>query len=158
MSIQLQVKGLDDLIKKLDKFPDEIEANMGAAGEEAAKAVLSTQGLQNYPPETEANMAPTPYWIRGRGMQRGGVRVPEYNDMSSQRLGTRWTVKTINRVNTLISNSADYAQWVYGEAQSSAMGRIGWRKLFEVAEQMTGKITEIYAAWVERAQRRVGLK
>jgi outer membrane murein-binding lipoprotein Lpp len=156
--ISIKVTGLDEKIKALEGLANELDDTIQAAGEESAKAILAIEGLQKYPPETEANLPSTPYYIRGRGTQRGGVRVPEYNDFSSQRLGTHWVVERIGRFITRISNATDYAPFAHGENQSWFMAEKGWRKLGDVGQEKAGEIQRIYEAWIDRLIRKVGLK
>ena len=148
--------GFERLKKAFEKFPDETKKHLTAAGEEASKVILKTTGLQKYPPHTGANMPPTPYYIRGRGMQRGGRRVPEYNDKRSERLGTQWFVES-KGFDTVIGNRASYGVHVHGEDQAAAMGAKGWRKLVDVAEEKRPKLTEIYNGWVRRLLAKLGL-
>ena len=150
--VQITVKGLDRLIKGLGRFPREIAGYMAKAGREASEDnILKTKGLFPYPSETAANMPPTPYYIRGRGTQtaRG-------NKANSERLGTQFYTKA-SSLNTNICNRASYAKWVIGEQQASAMKRIGWKKLFDVAKEKKAKIQKVYQAWVDKALRDFGL-
>ena len=82
-TVQIEVKGLDKVLAAFDRFPNEIDKYITQAGYESAeRIVLPTQGLRTYPPMTSANQPPTPYYIRGRGMQY------KYgNDMKSENLG-----------------------------------------------------------------------
>jgi hypothetical protein len=155
--ITIQVNGLEEVKKHLGDLTADLEDALQAAGEEAAnRIILPTEGLQRYPPETAANMPPTPFYIRGRGMQRGGVRIAEYNDMRSERLGTRWIVERWEKFAVKIGNSASYAFAVHGAEQAAFMAVKGWRMLYDVAEEKRTEITEVYQAWVDRLIRRMG--
>jgi len=147
--ITLKIDGLQELIDKLGGISDGLEDAIASAGEEAGNMIIRTQGLQNYPPAGPGNSPPTPYYIRGRGMQIGGIRVPEYNTFSSQRLGTRWVIESRGLVTT-ISNTADYAPFAHGQEQAYFMANIGWRKLDEVGQEKVNEITQIYQAWINR--------
>jgi hypothetical protein len=147
--ITVKVEGLERINNLLGGITRELEDTIAAAGEEAGNMILRTQGLQNYPPATAANAPPTPYYIRGRGTQIGGVRVPEYNNLSSKRLGTRWTV-TSSGMRTRIGNSASYAPFVHGEVQAWFMAAHGWLKLSDTAQSKLPEITQIYQAWIDR--------
>lgn len=151
--LKVEFKGLDKLMAKMDKFPNEIKSHLEQAGEEAAqRVVLPTEGLQKYPPLTEANQPPAPYYIRGRGMQYSYG-----NDMSSERLGARWYVKSQD-MKTAIGNTASYAKWVYSDdEQAKAMERIGWKKLFATAQDKIGEITKVYQAWIDKLIKDLGL-
>ena len=151
--LKIEVKGLDKVMSKLDKFPKEIQSHIAQAGKEAAERVLlKTQGLKKYPPATAANQPPAPYYVRGRGMQ-----YVKRNNMSSERLGTRWTVESKN-LQTKIGNSASYAKWVHGDdTQAKAMEKIGWKKLFATAKLKVGDITKVYQAWINKLIKDLGL-
>ena len=144
--LKIEVKGLDILMRKFKQFPEEIKSHLSQAGDEAAERVLlPTEGLKKYPPQTAANEPPTPYYIRGRGMQ-----YKTRNAMNSERLGTRWYVKSAD-LKTTIGNSASYAKWVHGDdTQAKAMANIGWKKLFETAKDKVTEITKVYQGWVNK--------
>ena len=149
---QIEIVGLDKLLSALDKFPNKVKTTLARAGQEAAKEVIETKGLHNYPPLTSANRPPTPYYIRGQGMQ-----YKNKNSMSSERLGTQWYVKS-SGYQTKIGNRASYAKWVHDDKeQARAMATIGWRKLFEVAKEKKAQITKVYQTWVNKTLRELGL-
>jgi len=157
--IHIEIRGIENLKLALSRFPQMAARYLQAAGQEAAKdIILPTEGLQKYPPETVANFPPTPYYIRGRGMQRAGIRKPAYNDGSSERYGTQFTVERYGGMSTKIGNRASYAKYLAGEQQAAAMGRIGWRKLFEVANEKLPQIRIVFQAWVNKLLINTGLK
>ena len=152
-ALEVEIKGLDKLKRAMQKFPRTVAKNMGAAGKEAADdVILSTEGLRNYPPETTANLPPTPYYIRGRGTQTASG-----NYGNSERLGTKWNV-TRRGYETRVSNPASYARWVHGEEQAGAMAEIGWVKLWDTAKKKLKEITLRYNKWVAKTLRDVGFK
>lgn len=149
---KIEVKGLDKLEAGLQKFPHEIAKYLQQAGDESAKRViLKEKGLQLYPPATEANAPPVPYYVRGRGTQTASG-----NKYNSERLGTQWYVEP-EGLGTRIGNRASYAKWVHGEEQAHFMAPKGWRKLLEVAEEKRDKITKVYQAWVDKLIHDLGL-
>jgi len=150
-SINIKIIGLEKVTAALSRFPQVITKYMGAAGKEASEEVLDTVGLRRYPPAGPANFPPTPYYIRGRGLQTGSRN---YNN--SERLGTQFYVQ-VEKFNTTIGNRASYAKYVVGEQQARAMGRIGWRRLIDVAQEKIGKITAIYQGWVNKLIKDLGL-
>ena len=150
--LQIEFVGLDKLLAAFEKFPKKVARAMSQAGHETAnKVILPTKGLQNYPAETAANKPPTPYYIRGRGMQ-----YKNKNTFSSERLGTQWYVKT-SGYQTKIGNRASYAKYVHGEDQASFMAPKGWKKLFDVAKQKKKQITKVYQAWVNKTLKELNL-
>ena len=150
--IKITVVGLDKVLAALSKFPNQIAKYVTQAGDEAAnRVILNERGLKKYPPATSANMPPTPYYIRGRGMQ-----YKTYNTNSSERLGTQWYVKKAG-LGTEIGNRASYARYVVGEEQALFMAPKGWRKLYEVAMEKKDKIKAVYQAWINKLIRDLGL-
>lgn len=150
-SIKIEIVGLDKLMKALQQFPKEVGKTVEQAGNEASNEILKEQGLRVYPSPGPGNSPPVPYYIRGRGMQYGNR-----NTLSSERLGTQWTVKSEN-MRTTIANRASYAKWVHGKEQARAMERIGWKKLLDVAQDKQARITVIYNQWVDRLLRKLNL-
>jgi len=149
--IRIEIKGLENLQQALLRFPKMAGKYLYAAGQEAARGViLPTEGLQKYPPATEANFLPTPYYIRGRGMQRAGIRKPAYNDGKSERYGTQWTVTPYRDTAVKISNRASYAVYLAGEKQARKTGEKGWRILAEVANEKIEQIKQVYQAWIDK--------
>ena len=152
--IDIEVHGLEELKAAFAKFPTKVARNMSQAAHEAAnRVILPTKGLQNYPPSTSANQPPTPYYIRGVGMQTSASR----NLMNSENLGKQWTTKREGWT-ARIGNRASYAKWVHGDEQAEAMGAKGWRKLYDVAKEKIGAITKVYQGWVDKTLREAGLK
>lgn len=150
-ALEIKVKGLDKVLDGTKKLVREIEWGMTKAGQEASKEIVETEGLQKYPPTTAANRPPVPYYVRGEGMQtaRG-------NDGKSERYGTQFYTKQSDYTTT-IGNSAGYAPYLGGDEQARAMARIGWRKLYDVASEKIGKITQIFQAWIDKAINKSGL-
>ena len=161
--INIKVDGLDAIGRNLKQYSKEIEKYMAQAGQQSATELLKIEGLQKYPPATEANQEGRTkqvtfangrtatfrmgYYIRGRGAfapTRGGGWVMTNK---SERLGTQWYVRKI-RYGVRIGNRASYAHFVHGEDQAGAMGNIGWKQLALTAEENQRRITEIYQMWI----------
>ena len=149
--ITIRLKGAERIIAALKKFPDAIRKAMTGAGREAASGILRTEGLKRYPPATAANVPPTQYYIRGRGTQ-----YKSRNLGNSERLGTQFYIDP-RSYNTAVGNRASYAEYVVGEKQAKAMGRIGWRKLGDVARERIAQITETFQKWTDRTLKELGL-
>jgi hypothetical protein len=152
--LKIRIEGLDRVISGLGKMNGDLSDTLRAAGKEAGDEILNTRGLRGYPPATDANRPPTPYYVRGRGMQRGGRRIPEYNDGKSERYGTQFYIKPQGKFSTAIGNRASYAPFLGGEEQAEAMAKIGWRKLWDVAKEKIDKIEKIYQGWIDRLIRK----
>ena len=148
----IKVDGIDKLQSDLRAFGQELTDGLTGAGDEAAREVLDTEGLRNYPPLTPANQPPTPYYIRGQGTEY------QYgNNGKSERYGTQFYNEQ-RGYTTYIGNRASYAKYLGGNEQSQFMMWIGWKRLIDVAREKSGKIKEIYQAWIDRALNRLGLK
>lgn len=175
-TIRLQVTGMDKLERNIAAFGDEISKGLKPAGEEMAREILDTEGLRKYPGVTAAN-APgrtrevmfrgakglatfrQGYYVRTDGAYvpvRGGGYKALHN---SENYGKRFTTKTEAGYGfrTTIGNSAKYAGYLAGDDQAGAMAKIGWRKLYDVAESKMGKLTDILQAYINRIIRKLGL-
>jgi hypothetical protein len=153
-NITVQVKGLAELKAKFDAMKFNLNKYMVAAGKEAGNNLLDTEGLRKYPPETSANMPPTPYYIRGVGMQY------KYgNNGKSEKLGSQYHIDAVP-YGARIYNMASYAKHVSGEEgdQSKAMAAKGWKQLYGTAMEKLDMITRVFTAWVEKALKDSGLK
>lgn len=143
-----------DLMRALEQAPREVERALKRAGLESANKILNTRGLKSYPEPTSANFPPTPYYIRGRGTQYA-----KGNKGESERYGAQWNVRYQDlNTSVTIGNRASYAKYLAGDEQARAMGKIGWKKLKEVARDMLGEIKSIYDGWIKEALRRAGLR
>lgn len=151
-TIRITVKNADRIADAMRKVPQALRKTFTSAGKEAAAEILTTPGIQQYPPADAANAPPPPYYIRGRGMQ-----YKSRNDHRSERYGSRWTTKS-EGYTTVIGNSASYAPYLTdSELQSRLMAARGWKKIADVAQGKIAKITGIYDRWVERMLRELGL-
>jgi predicted DNA-binding protein (MmcQ/YjbR family) len=164
-AIDLKIEGLEKVNQKFSSFR-ELPHYLKGAGIEASNKILNTRGLRRYPPATEANMPPAPYYKRGVGMQLHGVRHDgrrfiSGNLKNSQQLGKRWQVVPYGRNSTKISNPVTYAPYVHGGQPSYKparhMEKIGWKSLFLTAIEKTEEITKIYQNWVNQLLRKHGL-
>lgn len=153
-TIKVQIKGDKELKGALAKFPAQTQRYMRQAADEAAEEALGTVGLQQYPPAGPGNMAPTPFYVRGRGMQYA-----RRNDNSSERYGSKWTIRP-QGYGVVVGNSASYAAKLTDDQhQKPVMAKIGWRKLYEViAKDKWQKIVSIFDAWAARLVKDCGLK
>lgn len=155
---RISIRGLDRLLSGLSRFPAVIKKNLGAAGKEAAETViLDTEGLRRYPPAGPGNAPPYPFYIRGRGTQVSAGR----NLMNSQRLGTKFYVKSTsgaNFVKTTIGNNAGYAKFVIGDSQAHQMPPIGWRRLGDIGKLKAAQVVAVFERWVAYTLKELGLQ
>ena len=152
--IEIEVEGMDKLLTGMDRFSKEIATNISAAGAEAAREILDTEGLRRYPPETEANQPgryslsthrEMGYYVRGRG----AVSPSGLQYTTSERLGTQFYVKR-GRLDTTIGNRASYAPFVVGDKQARFHKARGWRTLWDVANEKIPEITRIFQQWINQ--------
>ena len=138
MAITLEVEGLKEILDKLKKAENTaklIEPLWRGVGND----IVSQEGLQRYPPESEANQPrPGGWYQRGYGPRwyggKGGAR-------TSEQLGKKWSIDP-GAEQVTISNAASYAAYVHGEWQAGFHAARGWRQLKTVAEEMMPKIVE----------------
>lgn len=155
-NVQIQVKGMKEVEAKLSKLGKSLESYMQQAASQSAVEILDTEGLRTYPPSTGANQPPTPYYIRGVGMQRAGKRKPEYNDGKSEKLGSQFHVDKVP-YGARIANRASYAKHVIGEDQAKHMAAIGWKSLPKFVKEKISDIRKTFDAWVKKAIKDAGL-
>jgi len=148
----IEIKGMEQLQAKLKRFKQELGAYVTSATVEESESLLdNTVGLRKYPPETAANQPPTPYYVRGVGMQY------KYgNNMKSEQLGSKWTMKKLP-YGVRIDNEASYAKYVHGNKQSSVMEGIGWRKTSDVFPGASAKIVKRIDTWIKKLLNKIGL-
>lgn len=155
-NIQIRINGLNELKKKFGVASQMWNQTLSDASTLVGDAVLNTRGVKQYPPMTDANRPPAPYYIRGKGTQTS-----KGNLLNSQRLGTNLfsegKVTSFGAVVTIGTRNVTYAPYVIGEQQSRAMARIGWRKLKDVAIEKQDKIRRTFEAVIQAALKRAGL-
>jgi hypothetical protein len=94
-----------------------------------------------YPPASEANRPPYPFYERGWGTRTG----PNSGRQTSERLSTKW-YHTVFPDYLKIGNTASYAGYVHGEEQNPIHAHRGWKKLLAVAkERLPGIIRKLEA-------------
>ena len=130
----VQIRGLDELDRKMRKL----------AGSKIADKTLDTyaklveEDVKPYPPESEANRPPVPYYERGEGtVTASGLR------KTSQDMMRKWKVETGSTI--ALKNAATYSGYVQGLAQVGYHKQRGWKNAHERAEQMLDKIHGIFA-------------
>ena len=128
-----RVEGLDRLMRKFTKMAD---ANL------AHKAVLMyakdvESEVTPYPPETEANQPPTPYYDRGVGMVTGTSAHRTSEDMLH-----KWMVHDTSPI--LLENTASYSGWLSGLHQVAWAGARGWKVAKVLAVQNLGRLKRIF--------------
>ena len=151
MSANLDIKGLDELLSKIDSL----------AGMYAIKTGLKAAGMHvkgkiaEYPSESEANMPRTvagtgtvlPWYERGFGTRYigGGGR------QTSETLGRKWTRKFImGGLGILIGNNVSYGDYVQGIRQVGFHAARGWKTTDQVAEEETNTVIKFLKDHIDR--------
>lgn len=144
-NFNFDIKGINELEAKLKRVGVSLNKYTQAGASEAAKNLIEAEGLGKYPPLTAANQPPTPYYIRGRGMQ-----YKTKNNYKSERLKEGFTVAKIS-YGAKIGNNASYAPYVVGEKQASRMAEIGWKSLPKYAKEKIDDIKDTLSKWIRKA-------
>lgn len=144
-NFNFDIKGINELEAKLKRVGVSLNKYTQAGASEAGKNLIMAEGLKKYPPLTAANQPPTPYYIRGTGMQ-----YKTWNDKKSKSLGKKFTVEKIS-YGAKIGNNVSYAPYVIGEKQSAVMEGIGWKNLPEYAKEKIDDIKETLSKWIRKA-------
>lgn len=143
IQVKATISGVKQYIAELVHFRKVgIKETLYGGTEESLRDVMSA--MQQYPPESEANRPPYPYWSRGTGRIHASGNV----NPVSQRYGDSWELEvrqTKDGAEGMLSNSASYAPWV-GSRQSQAWFHRarGWPTIENEAEKRgltTSKIT-----------------
>jgi hypothetical protein len=139
----VQIKGLDELDRKMrrlagSKIADETLKVYAKAVEEDVKP---------YPPESEANQPPTPYYKRGTGtITAKGVR------KTSEDMMRKWSVNASSSKVSL-ENRASYSAWVQGREEDQQVGyhrQRGWKSAQKRAEEMLDRVQGIFNTLFKR--------
>jgi len=147
--VDINIKGLDHIVKSLKQFPGHFARYMQAAGMEFVNRYLfSGQGYGRglYPPAGPGNQLPHPYYIRGRGTQTSDI----HNLGESQRLGSNLYVRPVASKPQVEfgTRGVTYAEYAVGEKQSRVMANIGWEKFTSKIKRHGAKLSEVYSLWI----------
>jgi len=133
-----EVEGLKevlDMLEKLETTARLIKPILTDFG----RGILSTQGLQVYPPISEANMPrPGGWYQRGAGPRWYGG---SGGRNTSEKLNLQWRTEVGDRELTL-SNAASYAFYVHGDGQPGFHARRGWKKLGPTVAELMPRLVD----------------
>lgn len=149
--IRLEVTGLDKVREAFARWPQVSGRYLTNAGKEVGAEIVNTEGLKKYPAPGPGNAPPTPYYIRGQGTQYAS-----YLKHTSEDYQAQFYVEPKDYV-TVIGNRASYAKWLASEQQARRMAALGWRRLYEVAEEKRPELEKIYQGWINLLLKDVGL-
>lgn len=152
-TIKVTIEGDVETAKALAELPAELEQAAQAMGAEIIMEIRGTTGVQEYPPATAANRPPTPYYIRGMGIQ-----LKSRNLGNSEQYGKQWTEPVSEGFKTVSKNTASYGPFLVDDLRQAAhMAAIGWRKLGEAAREKRTRFIEIAEGWIDFAIEKLGL-
>lgn len=111
---------------------------------------LTATNAAVYPPTTEANQPPTPYYIRGTGTQTSNG-----NRGESKQLDKQWEklveIEGNGVVGTVKNVNAPYAPWVHGmRGQQWYHADRGWRTVKKIASDVRQGVNNIFKAGTKR--------
>ena len=154
--VDIEVEGLDELMAKFHRAPSMIGRDLGQGMKVAIDTVLDERGLRRYPPRTDANRPPPPYYRRGYGkVTKSGRRLS-----NSERLGTQFFSNVgLAGANVIgiVQQRASYGQYVVGDKQPNHMRRKGWKKMKNVFREQAPEIGRILEKFVARSLWKMGL-
>ena len=123
MTARIEIKGLGKLIKKINKLEkmDAVKAALKNA------ATMLAGEMAEYPPETAANRPPTPFWIRGRGLQTASGNLYNSGNIANSWEKAKPTIRN-KGFTVAIGSNVSYVRFVQSDDdQAMAMKKIGWQ-------------------------------
>lgn len=139
--LTIEIEGAEEVIARFNAGIQLTPIQMLTGMNQAVGAVRQDAAV--YPPETDANQPPPPYYIRGVGTQ-----LAEGNLGESEQMGTRWTgtVKMEGAdVVGEVDNTASYAPHTHGRRGQRYFHKArGWRKVTDIAKQTTERVRAVF--------------
>lgn len=140
----VEIRGLNRTVRKLQRV-----GNNRVLVRPMTQSVSHAQNvISQYPPSSEANVPPAPYYKRGIGtvLASGAVR------RTSERLGSRWQTRVLRGgLRGIVENATSYVLWVHDKIkQASFHRRRGWKTDEEVIEQESRTILGFFQAAYRR--------
>ena len=160
VTISIDIKGNKELVAKLRQVESAIRRTAMAGGMQDATKYVATNAAV-YPPTTEANAPPPPYYIRCTGTQYA-----TYNRQESERLNLHWVpsvnVKVreggIGSVRGVVENRTSYAPWTHSVVRQSLFHRMrNWRNIERIKQDVEQGVVKIFRDGVEKALRVFGI-
>ncbi len=156
LTINAVLSGAEEVVQKLNDLqtvfiPREQEGAIEEILDESAAL------LQEYPPETDANQPPPPYYIRGTGqIGRGGRLTP---GKESELLGANWQIEmtsSADGVTGTLRNVASYSGYVHDASPDAPQmpwhADTGWPIGVDVVRGVLAgqdEVTEVSAETIE---------
>lgn len=142
IKLSASLSGIKTYIDELRRFREgTIKETLYGGTQESLTELMTI--MQTYPPESEANRPPYPYWARGVGRIHASGNV----DPQSEQYGQSWDLQvrsTTFGTDGRLSNSASYAPWV-GARQTQAWFHAarGWPNVEDTADKLGLSTTKV---------------
>lgn len=137
-SFTVTIEGVEELLARMRAGDGMAESLLVKAMADATDDVK--RDAQVYPPETEANQPPPPYYIRGQGTQYANG-----NRGESQQLKDNWqtevNVSGKGVLGKIFNSVVTYAPWVHGVAWQRRFHKArGWRNIRQITDENLNKV------------------
>src|SRR3990167_2110207 len=156
-TIEIEIKGLEELQARLNAGENAIMPELYRGMNKATQLVK--RDAEKYPPLSEANAPPPPFYIRGVGTQYRNGR----NRGESQHMNDNWYAQVQlagKDVSGIVVNAlTTYAPWLHGLTRQLDLSRArGWRNVTVIAESNAKRVTDIFDDIARRIARIMGGK
>lgn len=149
VTIQIDIRGDKELVAKLYQVDATIRKTVVAGGMQDAVRYVA-QNAAVYPPTTEANSPPPPYYIRGTGTQYAS-----YNRRESEQLNLHWDTRVNQHHGAtvgVVENKVSYAPWVHSVVRQSWFHKMrNWRNIERIKQDVEQGVVKIFKDGVTRA-------
>ena len=141
MTARIEIKGLDKLVKKINKL-EQMDAVKAALKQ---SATILAGKMAEYPSQTAANQPPVPYYIRGRGTQTGSGNLGNSEDLGQKWRGAKPQIRD-RGFTVAIGTNVSYAPFVQSQdRQARWMKTIGWQTDQRVLDENKDEVKEYLA-------------
>ena len=152
MSTNIEIRGLDKLLKKIDNLGqlEGVKAGMKAA------AVHIQGKISKYPPSSDANRPGKRWYERGYGSKWTRKDGSIGGKKTSETLGKRWATSSRDRgLTQVIGNNASYAPFVQdAEKQAAFHKQRGWSTAQGVVDDETETVVKFIQDEIDKALNR----
>ena len=152
--IDIKIESAEQLAKRLKLAGDLIRKTAMLGGMHDSTKYVATNAAV-YPPTSEANAPPPPYYIRGKGTQ-----YEKYNRGESEQLNLHWDRRVSERgdgVQGVVENKTSYAPWTHSVVRQSWFHKMrGWRNIERIKQDVEQGVVQIFRSGVEKVLRIAG--
>jgi hypothetical protein len=143
-AIEVDDKRLQAAVTALQSsLPNYVQAAVTASAEHV-RSITSV-----YPPETEANAPPPPYYRRAVGMITSAAG---HVSRASEVMSSKWYVKPSGRTGAEIGNTASYSKFIHGAEKDRVRwaGARGWKSVEDTIKEAYPIIRRLIMAKVKQ--------